>query len=248
MAEENKGKEEIKEIVIKISEEKQDLRISGMGNIHPIYEALIALLRRQLKDDEIVGFIKDEESLRQALAEDYFLEYIQPDKRTELINAVKSGKSLREIVDQTALILSENKRIKDGKVLYRADSSNNSRYFLKSLSAANPHNIYVETYELKRIEEKAKKVRIISKIKYAAAAALTAFLLLKGSCAVKSWRDSGQFARVTNKSTNYLKSEVEKPIERGMTKNEMYNVLRTSFNNSWDEQIKSKNIYLQPKF
>jgi len=208
MANQNK-KDNLQEIVIKLTEQKSDLRIPGMQDIHPMYEALIALLRKQLKDDELVTAINDEESLRRVLAADVFLENLPSNKRDKLITSLKSGKSLKEIVDEAALALSEDKRTQDGNILYRADQQSPDKYFMKALTRANPYNIYLEKVELDLIKRKTANIKKIDKIKKIIIAASVGVLISCGIYLFKNRYVIGGYLQ-----SYYTSEESEKTINR----------------------------------
>ncbi|MBU3913748.1 MAG: tetratricopeptide repeat protein [Nanoarchaeota archaeon] len=152
----------IGQIVIKVSENKSDLRISGMENIHPIYEALIALLRRHVPDTKIAQrFVKDENSLREFFATDTLLDILKkPEQTRNLEEAFSSGKTLKEIAEMAALYISEGKLAKEGKVLHTVtEKSYRDPLFMKALKKAKPESVYVEGKEIERISQESSKMR-----------------------------------------------------------------------------------------
>ncbi len=147
-------------IVIKNVEKKPNLRIQGGERIHPICEALIALLRQQFSDPELVKFITSEQDLRKVLAADAIIDYVPENKRSELKHKLMSNPTFDELVNMAALYIAENKRIQDGLVLRQAsDETYKDKYFMRALRKASPTKVYVERSEIQNVHEKARKMK-----------------------------------------------------------------------------------------
>lgn len=217
------NKNNLVEIVIGLGKKKDDLRIQGMQNIHPMYEALIALLRKQLKDDEIKDTIIDEKSLRTALVTDVFLEWVKPSYQSNLKSLLKSGKPLKEIVDQAALQIAEGKRMQDGNILYRADGQNPDKFFMKALKKAKPCYIYIEKAELDSIKKRKDEIKKKNKIKKIVLAALAGFLITMGIYGIinykkiykdiKLYREMKKSEETTTTRVQFYFSPLESEIE-----------------------------------
>ena len=186
-------KEDIEEIIISIGNKKDDLRIKGMENIHPMYEALVALMKRQLKDEEIASMIYDEESLRLTLAADVFLERVSSDKKEMIRDKIRRRKPIEEVIENAALCLSENKRIKDGELLYHLDLRDKDRYFKKALISEKPQSLYLSPDELNAIKKKKEKIKrnsLIIKVAGSLAAAGLLYLSFLGGVKYSEIRES----------------------------------------------------------
>lgn len=150
--------DDLVKIVLKMGEKKPTLRIEGMGSIHPIYEALIALLRRHLGDKEIAArFARNEESLREVLFTDIVMDQLTPQNKEQLKTLLISGASLKEVVGRAAVYLSDGKKTQDNQILKNISAMSNNPYFMKSLKAVNPEKVYIETAEIERIEKRSNK-------------------------------------------------------------------------------------------
>ena len=179
--------QDLEHIVIKIGEQKKVLRVEGLNNIHPIYEAVIALLRKNLQDKDICErFLKDENSLREILVADAILDRLNSYQKNSLISLLKSGSSLKEIVDRAAIDIAEDKRAKDGKVLYSAQNyANESNYFMNALKYAPANSIYINSSEIPKIQEKARQIKKNRIMGFIAAGIASITLLFGGYLA---WR------------------------------------------------------------
>jgi hypothetical protein len=166
-------------LVIKIAEDgplkNKPLHISGLSNINPFHEALVALFRKNLTDPQIVeAYAKDEESLRKLLVIDAFFDNLPPQKKQNLGGLLTTGKSLSEIIDRAALEVNEGKRAKDGKMLVSVATDYD--HLKHALRHAPASSVYIEHSEYGNIQKKAGKIRKRKIIFYTALAGLAAFI------------------------------------------------------------------------
>lgn len=152
---------ELIKLIVRIGEEKKDLQIEGLKNIHPIYEATAALLQRNLQDSDIqTRFVKDENSLREVLATEALLDYLPDKYKQPLKNQMKSGSSLKEIVSLASLYISEDKRTQDGKPLNKVSNNELSdRYFRKAITKTPISEVYIQQSEIESLKAKAIKLK-----------------------------------------------------------------------------------------
>ena len=183
--------DDISRIVIKIGakkteDKKKNLRVEGLNNIHPIYEAVIALYKKYLSDSYVFNRFKineklNEDILRTVFATDALLDKLSDSQRKQVEGMFVSGSSLDEIVDMAALQITEDKRTKDGKVLYSTSEHGGwDKYFMKSLSYSPPSCIYFQSSELDNIKSRAYIMRKKRKTRTIITASLGALLLLCG--------------------------------------------------------------------
>ena len=140
--------EEVIRLVISMAEEKEEeapLHITGLENIHPLYEALIALLRQNLDDATIAGgFARSPESLRDVLVIDGLLPFLRQHQRKSLEGLLSQGKPLKEVLEYGALLLAEERRIADGNVVRCAAGAGHPGYFfMATLPAASPQHLFL---------------------------------------------------------------------------------------------------------
>lgn len=168
-------------IVLKIVEGRENLRVDGLENIHPMYEALIALLKRNLGDDEVVRrFAKDENSLKDVLVTESFLANLTSSNANEIRRLFNSGASLKDITERAALYISEGKRTQGGRALYQLSRQSGSDSLKKVLGKANLGNVYVEYSEIQELKGKAETRKKVLKYSGIAAGVLTAAMAVAG--------------------------------------------------------------------
>jgi tetrahydromethanopterin S-methyltransferase subunit F len=159
--------------------------VQGLSNIHPIYEALTALLKKNLADQQFVNrYAKDENSLRESIAADVLLEHVKPKEKQHFMSLFQSGATLKDIVDGAALSIAENKRIKDGRILYlAADEAYSEPYFMAALKNISPSMVYIDSSAIEDVREKAKRVKRRRKLKIIGgiAAGAAGLILLAGA-------------------------------------------------------------------
>jgi len=147
-------------IIMKIGQGKGNLRVQGMKDIHPMYEALTALFKKNLSDSQIVArYAKDEKSLREVITTEALLDRVPGNRKSHLISQLTSGKDLAELTDFAALEIAEGKRTKDGAVLEKASNHAYKPFFGMALSNASMYNIYIDKREVDRINENAQKIQ-----------------------------------------------------------------------------------------
>jgi len=151
--------ENLDRIIIKLIEEKPNLRISGGEKLHPIYEAVLALLKQQFSDERIMEIIESESDLRKVLALDSIVDYIPSEKREQFMRETRDVKDYAEILNKAALYIAENKRVSDGKVLHPVSEFEMQKYFLKAIKKANPNEIYLTESIVPKLEKKAEKIK-----------------------------------------------------------------------------------------
>ncbi|MFA6022661.1 MAG: hypothetical protein WC781_01085 [Candidatus Pacearchaeota archaeon] len=172
-------------LVVSIGEKKKDLRIEGLNNVHPIYEATAALLQRHLQDSDIhARFVKDENSLREVIATEALLDYLPDKYKQPLKNQMKTGSPLKEIVSLASLYISEDKRTQDGKPLNKVSSSDLSdKYFRKAITKSTLSEVYIQQSEMESLRTKAKELKQSAKsrlISYAVGGSVLTLLALGG--------------------------------------------------------------------
>ncbi len=152
------------------------------GRAHPIYEALAALLKDQVSDEDAEKRLlaEGEKGLKSVIIADGFLEFLKPQQREEIKRMLSSGRPLRDIIDKASLFNAEDKRSKDGMALYRADSKSSEIPLRKVLKRADYARVYIESEEIERLKKETKKMREVSKYKRIAAGILVGALLLGG--------------------------------------------------------------------
>ena len=148
-------------VIMKVGDGKGNLRVQGLKDIHPIYEALTALFKKNLSDSQIVArYAKDEKSLREVIAVEALLDRVPENRKIDLASKLTSGKDLAELTDFAALEIAEGKRTKDGAVLEKASNHIYKPFFKKALSNAEMYNVYIDKRELDKINENAKIAQI----------------------------------------------------------------------------------------
>lgn len=154
----NEDASSVPKIIINIGGSKPNLRVNGLDGIHPMYEALIALFRKNLSEQSVVTrFAKDENTLRASIAADTLLDRLSEVYQRNVRAEFEKGSPLDVIVDTVAIAIAENKRTKDGKLLYSAsEEAGKNPYFLKALRKADPRDVYVAYDAIPEIRERAK--------------------------------------------------------------------------------------------
>lgn len=150
-------------IVLKLTKDEPELSVAGLSNIHPIYEAVIALLKQQLTDTEIATCFSKydgKEGIKSVLLVDALLEEYKkiPAYTNNLKQMLLSGKPISEITTMAALYMSENKRVQDGQVIQRVGYSED-KYVMKALKMLSPSEVYVKGSEIDKLKVKAKKMQ-----------------------------------------------------------------------------------------
>ncbi|MDD5192124.1 MAG: hypothetical protein PHH54_00895 [Candidatus Nanoarchaeia archaeon] len=154
------------------------------GIIHPIYEALTALLKEQVSDEEAKKRLIEEgqRGIKSVIIADGFLEMItQANSRNDIKNMLNSGRPLAEIIDRAALYIADDKRTKDGLVLIRSDSEKTDTCFRKALKKANPNLLYLEREELQKIKDRGEKMKKNRPAKIFATIALALVIAFAGN-------------------------------------------------------------------
>lgn len=157
---------ELAGIVIKIGEKRKSLQIKGLGFVHPMHEALIALLRNYLGDGSIVQrYVKDEQALRNIIATDAMMDNVPSGERAGIERALADNQPLERIVELASLAIVGNKRLIGGRLmvpLSQKSELNENKYTLKSLGEISLDNVYVPESEVEKVvkgNEHRKKVR-----------------------------------------------------------------------------------------
>ncbi len=161
-------------IIIRIVEEKEEqgpLHVDGLENIHPMHEALVALFKQNLNDQEIAErYAKNAESIREVLVVDALLPYLNSTQCQSIKHLLSQGSPLKEILEHGALLLAEERRIRDGNVIRNAENYGFSRPYLKAgllnaplnlffklaLSTFSPRDIYFTQQVADKLKEKEK--------------------------------------------------------------------------------------------
>lgn len=160
-------KDELSNILEEIGKKRPDLRIPHLEKIHPIYEALTALLRQHLPDDSIVRrYAKNEQSLRAIIATDVLLDYLGKKNSDNITKVLASGAPLNEIVERISLEIAEGKRVQEGKILVKITAEvEKDPYLEKKLKDINQSGIYIEKDKIPQFKEDVEKIKKIKKIK-----------------------------------------------------------------------------------
>jgi len=151
--------EDLERIIIKLGDEKLNLRLNGGEKLHPIYEAVLALLKQHLTDEQIVKRMNDESDLKKILAIDSLIDSIPEPKRQEFQKKINSISNYNEILSLASLYLAENKRIYDGNSLIPVSDFKMQEYILRAIKKAEPENIFVNNKVIPDLEKRAKKIR-----------------------------------------------------------------------------------------
>lgn len=143
----------------KADKEGRDLHIEGMENVHPIHEAIAALLCQNLPQNAIVSrFNQDPRSLNAVLIANAL--YGAARNKDELMRKVTSGAPLEEIIAQAALEISEGKRIKDGVVLIEHPSREfEDKYLIRAFREGYGNKLYISQSSLDNAKRKAKELK-----------------------------------------------------------------------------------------
>lgn len=189
--------DEIINLIIRIAEEKEEnepLHVSGLESIHPMYEALIALLKQNLNDASIAQrFAKNPDSLREVLVVDGMLPFLRPEQKHSLEKLLTQGAPLKEIFERGSLLIAEDRRVMNGEIIRNAGQQGARGYFFKmALPSVSPQNLYLSADELNRVQTKAtkfKKYAIRGALIGTAALMLTGYYLYSNRIALKyAWR------------------------------------------------------------
>ena len=182
------------------------------GEIHPIYEAVAALLIKSLDDEEAINRLLNPngESLKSVLITDGILGRLKEDyQRGQLRQMLSSGNSLDNIIEQGALYLSENKRVCDGDILYRTDELPRRRRKdllkrIKKIIKDEPRYIYIKKDLSDYLERNAKKFRRNRIIKYSIIWGITLSTLM-GGCFLNKYDNKTETQQETNITTPIIK-------------------------------------------
>jgi len=186
---------------------------SGVGGIHPIVEAIIALIKSQISDEEAIKRLlsSDKESIKSIFVIDSILERLKEDEqKTQLRQMLSSGNSLDDITERGALYLSENKRTSEGDVLYRIDEipERQRRDLLGKIRKVRknyPHGIYIKKDISSYLDRNAEKFRKNRIIKYSVIGTLTLGTLIGGYLLNKNY----DFKTEKQQETNISNSEAK---------------------------------------
>ncbi len=146
-------------IIVKEIEEKPQLTIRGGETLNPIVEALFAVFREQLTDEEIMKMVNSEKDIRKVLATDAIIDYIPQEKRDEFKRKISSLHNYNDIINMAALYLAESKRISNGEILKPVSDFEKQKYFLRALKKADPSEVYVKESSAENLEKRAGKIR-----------------------------------------------------------------------------------------
>jgi hypothetical protein len=177
----NNPEDDLVRIVVKIGEKKKDLRVKGLSNVHPIYEALTALLKQNISDSSIVSrYLKDENSLREIIAADALIDYIGPRRKQNLKPLLESGAGLKEIVESAALNIAENKRTVNGEILSPLSEVENEvlKDFYGNARSLDSNQLYISNSALGYLKGNSNKFREKKMAKYSILSAAAAVLIL----------------------------------------------------------------------
>lgn len=185
--------------------------------VNPAYEAIARAFVKYI-DDEIIGMriynSGEIDEMGELVGIQSLMRRLSKNRRDQIEKALKDNKPIEEIIDFTALQIAEDKRAQNGSVLYQTSSQKNPKLFMRALRKADPYQVYIEGGEISRIEERAKKIEKLDKIKYAAVVALTGILLLTGVYTIRAWKS-------VNKKIASKKLEISR-IEESIKYNRTY--------------------------
>jgi hypothetical protein len=198
----NQHDDELTRIVLKLTKDDPKMNVEGLNTIHPIHEAIIALLRQQLTDAEIATYFAKcdgKEGLKSVLLVDALLEEYKktPSYNNNLKQLLLSGTSVNEITKMVALQISENRRLQDGKVIQRVGSSDD-KYLMKALKMLSPKDVYVKGSDIDKLKVKAENMR---RNKIVSVIAAIGFTLLAGWTCYSLGKTSTYSEKVKQEST-----------------------------------------------
>lgn len=155
---------------------------TGEGKVHPIYEALAALLKEQVSDKDAEKRLieEGEKGIKSVIIADGLLGMLSSCQREDIKSMFGSGKSLAEIINKASLYIADDKRAKDGFVLVRANSEKPNSCFRKALKKADVSLLYIETNELNKIKDRAEKIKKRIPKKILACLAIASMLTFSG--------------------------------------------------------------------
>lgn len=183
-------KENLLEIIEKLFLERSSNFYNETGKIHPIYEAVAALLTQLLDDEEAIKRLlsSDKESLKSVIITDGILGRLKEDEqKRQLRQMLSSESSLDDIIERGALYLSETKRTSEGDILYRIDKipERQRRDLLGEIKRVRknyPDCIYIKKDILNYLDRNTKKFRRNKIIKYFIIGTLALGTLIGGYC------------------------------------------------------------------
>lgn len=222
----SENNQNLERILIKIGEKKQNNQIPGLTNIHPIYEALAALLRKNMSEQDLYNiFVRDENSLRKILAAEALLDNVKSQNKQQLIDLLKSGASLHDLVNRAALDIAEDKRTRDGKVLLNMPrEAYDSFFYMPALAIfSNPRNIYAERENIDSVLKKYKSLRKFTLISILSSLALVSGLVI-GSYFLGKHHEKTEYESINSK-----KPAVVEKMDDGKT-NSNYKTSLKSYN------------------
>ena len=157
----------VRKFVEKRFSERRTNLAGNNSEIHPIYEAVVALLIKCVSDEEAKKRLLkgDEESVKSILIVDKLLEVLKDNsQKQQLRTMLSSGQSLDAIIEKSALYLSEGKRTDGGDVLYRIDAlqPKQRRYLIRKIRRIRrkyPLGVYIKTDVFDYINKNAGKFR-----------------------------------------------------------------------------------------
>jgi hypothetical protein len=222
------------EIIIKLMDDKtqkgkKTSNVEGLDFINPIYEALVSLFRKNLQPRAIVErFAKDENSLREVIATDAFLDYLPANKRPEIEQMLSSGANLESIIKTISLHLSENQRIAQGRALSNAGAYCKDSYFLRAV-ANSGLDVYINSSSINSLKKKALKTKIIKRSIIGALAITTSLALMYGASFYKADKETfnkydRSLALASNEYTRVENLVKEKKDELSLTKEKLDNL------------------------
>lgn len=153
----------MREIEVKKTANKGDLRLNGGEAISPMNEALVALLRQHLSDAEIIKLAQEGTNLRQILAMDALFDSVPQSKKNNL-HSVCAKKGIQQSIETAALLIADNKLSRDGKILHCAATKYDSgsgpeHYFMESLKYADPKSVYVDQSAVENLRKKCRLIK-----------------------------------------------------------------------------------------
>jgi hypothetical protein len=161
--------------------EKPSVLAGEMGDIHPIHEAVVALLKSQVSDSEAQQCLQrtEKDAIKEIIVADVFMGRVRNETwKNELRAMLREGKPLELLIDKAALYLSENKRVHEGDVLYRpsllpADTRRYVEKRTKGFVKNHPNSIYIQKGVIDYVDANKRRFKRNKRIGYALIGAIS---------------------------------------------------------------------------
>lgn len=162
--------------------EKPTNFIGETGDVHPMYEALSALLKTQLTDETARKrlLMGKKDDLKAILLADYVVGSVSSAaQKNEIRKLLESGQSIDAIAERAAVYLAETKRSNEGDILQtlsglsRADQRN-FRNNIKAIATTFPGRIYLKKEVIDHLRQNKIKFQAYLALKYVGFAAAIA--------------------------------------------------------------------------